>query len=317
MIDGAMDSRAAAPWRAGQPSDGLVARSGAARRGLLIAACAHVAGAGALVSRAAVASTSSAAVSANATATNGDPLHAGWDALLRRHVAWSQGGESSTVSYRGFLADRAELRKVLDAYSALPRAQYDALRRDERLVFLINAYNAFTIELVLTRYPDLKSIKDLGSLLQSPWKRKFVRLFGDEVHLDHIEHEVVRAPGLFDEPRIHFALVCASIGCPALRPEAFSAARLDAQLEDSARRFLRDRSRNRFNPRSGRLEVSKIFDWYKGDFEKGYRGITSREVFFARYAELLADDPKDQSLIREGRAPIAHLDYDWTLNDRR
>jgi len=302
MIDVATASCAAQAWR------------GRGRRSLLIAACASAAGHGAAVSRVTAAAASSAPASATATA---DPLHAGWDALLRRHVAWSPGGESSTVAYRGFVADRAELRKVLDACSALTRAQYEAMRRDERLVFLINAYNAFTIELVLTRYPDLKSIKELGSLLQSPWKRKFVRLFGDEVHLDHIEHEVVRAPGVFDEPRIHFALVCASIGCPALRPEAFSAARLDAQLEDSVRRFLRDRSRNRFNPRTGRLEVSKIFDWYKGDFEKGYRGIASREAFFARYADLLADDPRDQSLIREGRVPIAHLDYDWTLNDRR
>jgi len=246
-----------------------------------------------------------------------DAAHAGWDALLRRHVAWTAGGETSTVSYRGFLADRADLRRVLDAYSAVTRAQYEVMRRDERLAFLVNVYNACTVELVLSRYPELKSIKDLGSLLQSPWKRRFVRIFGEEVHLDHIEHDLVRAPGAFDEPRIHFALVCASVGCPALRPEAFSGARLDAQLEDCARRFLRDRTRNRFNTRTGRLEVSKIFDWYKGDFERGARGITSREAFFARYADLLADDPRDQAAIREMRVPIAHLDYDWTLNDRR
>ncbi|HQN14181.1 MAG TPA: DUF547 domain-containing protein, partial [Quisquiliibacterium sp.] len=215
------------------------------------------------------------------------------------------------------MGDRAELRKVLDGYAAVPRAQYDAMRRDERLAFLVNVYNAWTIELVLTRYPELKSIKDLGTLLQSPWKRRFVKLFGEEVHLDHVEHELVRAPGMFDEPRIHFALVCASVGCPALRPEAFTAARLEAQLEDSARRFLRDRSRNRFNPRTGRLEVSKIFDWYKGDFERSPRSPVSREAFFARYADLLADDPKDQAAVREMRVPIAHLDYDWSLNDRR
>ena len=144
-----------------------------------------------------------------------------------------------------------------------------------------------------------------------------MKLFGEEVHLDHVEHELVRAPGMFDEPRIHFALVCASVGCPALRPEAFTAARLEAQLEDSARRFLRDRSRNRFNPRTGRLEVSKIFDWYKGDFERSPRSPVSREAFFARYADLLADDPKDRAAGREMRVPTAPLDYAWSLNDRR
>ena len=284
------------------------ARGRARRRALLQTAC--------LIPALAMLDLPSVAAAPGAS-TGADALHAGWDALLKRHVMWTSGGEASTVNYRGFLADRAELRRVLEGYASVSRTQYDAMRRDERLAFLVNVYNAWTIEFVLTRYPELKSIKELGSLLQSPWKRRFVRLFGEEVHLDHIEHEVVRAPGVFDEPRIHFALVCASVGCPALRPEAFVAARLDAQFEDSARRFLRDRARNRFNPRTGKLEVSKIFDWYKADFERGGRGAASREAFFARYADLLADDPKDQAAVRELRVPIAHLDYDWSLNDRR
>ena len=246
-----------------------------------------------------------------------DHSHAAFDALLRQHVSWNAAGTASTVAYGAVAADRAGLRRVLDAYSAVTRAEYDAMNRDQRLAFLINAYNAYTIELILTKYPDLKSIRDLGSLVQSPWKRRFFRLLGEERHLDDVEHGLIRAPGAFDEPRIHFVVNCASIGCPALRPEAITAERLEAQLEDSTRRFLRDGTRNRFEPASGRLQVSKIFDWYRGDFEKGHRGSGSREQFFGRYADLLATDPKDRERVRDGRAPIGFLDYDWALNDRR
>ena len=252
-----------------------------------------------------------------ARAAGFDHEYAAWDALLRRHVAWNDKGVASSVSYREFAAERAALRQVLDAFSSVSRADYDAWSKPRRLAFLANAYNAFTIDLVLTRYPDLRSIKDIGTLFQSPWKRKFFRLLGDERSLDFVEHEMIRAPGNFDDPRVHFVLVCASVGCPALRPEAILPARLDAQLDDSLQRFLRDRSRNRFEPRSGKLEVSRIFDWYRADFEKGHRGIASREALFARYADLLADDPKDRQAIAQARVEITFLDYDWTLNDRR
>ncbi len=246
-----------------------------------------------------------------------DHGHAALDALLRRHVAWNAAGTTSTVAYRGFAADRAELRRVLDAYQAVTRAEYDAMTREQKFAFLANAYNAFTIELVLTRYPDLKSIKDLGSLIQSPWKKRFFRLLGEERHLDDLEHGMLRAPGAFDEPRVHFVVNCASIGCPALRPEALLAERLDAQLEDSTRRFLRDASRNRYDPRSRRLEVSKIFDWFREDWERGARGIRSREQFLGAYADLLATEPADRQRVRDGAALLAFLDYDWGLNDRR
>jgi Protein of unknown function, DUF547 len=246
-----------------------------------------------------------------------DQNYTAFDSLLKKHVAWNAAGVASTVNYKGFLADRAELKKVLDEFSALSKAQYDGLKRDEKLAFLINTYNAYTIELILTKYPDLKSIKDLGSFTQSPWKKQFFKLLGEERGLDNVEHDMIRAAGAFDEPRIHFAVVCASIGCPALRPEAVTAAKLESQLEDGAKRFLKDKTRNRYSAQSGKLEVSKIFDWYKGDFAKGHKGITSREVFFGKYADLLTDDAAAQQLIKDGKVSISHLDYDWNLNDRK
>jgi hypothetical protein len=134
---------------------------------------------------------------------------------------------------------------------------------------------------------------------------------------------MLRKPGAYDEPRVHYAVNCASVGCPMLREEAYVAARLDSQLEEQARRFLSDRTRNRFNPQSGKLEVSEIFKWFKEDWTSGYKGIgsagavTSREQYFARYADLLADKAEHRRLVAEGRVPIDHLDYDWSLNDAR
>lgn len=121
------------------------------------------------------------------------------------------------------------------------------------MAFLINAYNAYTVEWILTRYPNLKSIKDLGSFLQSPWQKKFFSLLGEERHLDWIEHE--QLPPLYSDPRVHAAVNCASIGRPALRNEAFTATRLEAQLEDGMQRFLADRTRNRV--KGGQLD----YDW--------------------------------------------------------
>ena len=246
-----------------------------------------------------------------------DQTHAAWDALLKRHVAVAQSGVSSRVDYTGFLADQSALQAYLGALSSVTPTEFRDWTREQKLAFLVNAYNAFTIKLILTRYPDLKSIKDLGSILKSPWKKEFFTLLGAERSLDDLEHGLIRAPGVFDEPRIHFAVNCASIGCPMLRDEAYIAERLDAQLDDAARRFLSDRSRNRYDSASATLEVSRIFDWYKADFEKGSRGITSVSHFLARYADFLADGASPRAAIRQAQAQIRYLEYDWALNEAR
>lgn len=244
-----------------------------------------------------------------------DQRHTLWDQLLNNHVVWIGGGYASRVDYAGFQNDRAQLRTYLAMLSAVEQDAFDSWASNEQLAFLINAYNAFTVELILTRYPELGSIKDTGSLVFSPWKKRFFRLLGKKRHLDDIEHGLIRKKGVYDEPRIHFAVVCAAIGCPGLRSEAFVADRLDRQLEDSLVRFLSDKSRNRYNAATGTLEVSKIFDWYKGDFSQGYRGITSLENFFGKYADLLADSDTGRQRVRSGSMKIRYLDYDWTLND--
>jgi len=136
------------------------------------------------------------------------------------------------------------------------------------------------------------------------------RLFGEPRHLDWIEHEQLRP--LYKDPRIHAAVNCASIGCPALRNEAFAAVKLEAQLEDGMQRFLADRTRNRV--RDGRLEVSAIFKWFQEDFERGEQGFAKVEDVFAKYAALLSDKPEEQARLRSRTLPVTHLDDDWSLN---
>lgn len=243
--------------------------------------------------------------------------YAAWDALLRQHVRYIDGGNASRVDYAGLAREHAKLAAVLDDFQKVARPEFDAWSRPQREAFLINAYNAFTVEKILTRYPDIRSIRDFGVFIGNPWKDKFFTLFGEPAYLDLIEQGMLRQEGVYDEPRVHAALVCASVGCAMLRNEAFVAERLDAQLEDAMRRFLSDRGRNRYNPQTGKLEVSKIFDWYGKDFEKGYRGYTSVKATLAKYADLLADAPADRASVKAGRADVAFLDYDWSLNDAK
>lgn len=245
-----------------------------------------------------------------------DHSHATWNQLLQQYVHWDEKGVSSTVDYAALKRQPSELDKYLADVSAVSLKSYSGWQKPQQLAFLINAYNALTIKLILSKYPELDSIKDLGSLFSSPWKQKFFQLLGKRRNLDEIEHAIIRQPGVFDDPRIHAAVVCASIGCPGIRNEAFVAERIDTQLEDSLRRFLSDRSRNRYDAATDRLEISKIFDWYGDDFI-GYRGSRSVSAFLGNYAELLTDEKALQLRIKAGETPLEFLDYDWRLNDYR
>lgn len=240
-----------------------------------------------------------------------DHQYTDWSALLKKHVRWLPDGKQSRVDYKGFATDRAALKSVLATLSSVPQASFDGWSKAQRMAFLINAYNAFTVELILTKYPDLKSIKDLGSFIQSPWKKKFFSLLGEERTLDWIEHEQLRP--VYKEPRVHAAVNCASIGCPALRDEAFTATQLEAQLEDGMRRFMGDSTRNRV--KGERVEVSMIFKWFSEDFESGYNGFTRVEDVFAQYAAQLSDKPEDQARLRAKSLSVSYLDYDWSLNN--
>lgn len=225
--------------------------------------------------------------------------HGPWDRLLKKHVVLLEGGKASQLDYAGVAAEREALRAYLSGVSAVKEAEFNAWPKPEQMAFLINAYNAYTVEKILSRYPDIRSIWDFGKVFGNPFRDEFFRLLGARASLDGIEHGMLRKR--YAEPRVHYALNCASVGCPMLREEAYSALHLENQLEEQALRFLSDRSRNRY--RDGRLEVSKIFDWYKEDFEP-------REQYFERYAKALG-------MPAGARPRLAFLDYDWSLNDSR
>ena len=238
--------------------------------------------------------------------------HSPWQLLLERHVKMIDEGRASQVDYAGMAEDREQLGTYLESLSAVSEEMFSNWPEPEQLAFLINVYNAWTVELVLTEYPNLESIRDIGSLFRSPWSRRFVPLFGELVSLDHIEHELIRGPEGYGEPRIHFAVNCASIGCPALRQEAYVADRLEQQLEEATRLFLADKSRNLLDGNT--LRVSEIFDWYEEDFEQGWRGSNSVGEFLALYRDALEMPDSRVSDLEQGKYRIRYLKYDWTLN---
>lgn len=240
-----------------------------------------------------------------------DHGYAAWDALLKKHVRWMPDNKQSQVDYKGFATDRQALQQVLAQWSALTPARFAGFSREQKMAFLVNAYNGFTVELILTQYPNLKSIKELGSLFQSAWKKKFFRLLGEDRHLDWIEHEQLRPN--YQDWRVHAAVNCASIGCPALRAEAFTAPQLEAQFDDGMKRFMSDPTRNRFA--DGRAEISEIFKWFQEDFQKGHRGVGSIDKLLALYADQLTNTPAERATLRAGPVRVRYLDYDWSLND--
>jgi hypothetical protein len=240
-------------------------------------------------------------------------LHENWNTLLAQHVSPTNQSHNTSVDYAGFLAQRSELRAYLSELEQVTQSDFDQWSDAEQLAFLINAYNAWTVELILTEYPDLKSIRDLGNFFKSPWEKSFIPLLGKVYSLDDIEHDLIRGDNKYQEPRIHFAVNCASIGCPALREDAYEASKLDAQLEQQTLRFLSDRSRN--YALNDELYLSSIFKWYKDDFEKGFRGVNSLASFLLLYSESLGLTAEQRVKLESKDMKIDYLDYDWQLND--
>ena len=237
-----------------------------------------------------------------------DHTHAAWNKLLQQYVV--EQGPASKVRYAELKQNAAQMDRYLSTLSQVQQNEFNSWGRAQRLAFLVNAYNAFTLKLVLDHYP-LESIKDIGNLFRSSWKIKFIPLLGEKVHLDYIEHDMIRGNNEYAEPRIHFALVCASVGCPKLQARAFTAQRLDEMLERGAQEFLSDHTRNRYDAPAKRLHLSSIFKWYGEDFEVKYGSVRN---FVAPY---LSSDPLAQKEIRDGKVDIEYLDYDWSLNDAR
>lgn len=259
------------------------------------------------------------AASASVYASAEEGLHSTFDNLLSKYVTPISNGASTQVNYDGFKKERNTLNEYLARLSKVKQRTFDSWGKDKQLAFLINAYNAHTIELILTEYPDIDSIRDLGSFFSSPWKKEIALLLGETRTLDEIEHELIRGTNqttkIYNEPRIHFAVNCASVGCPALREEAYTGDILDVQLEAQTKRFLADASRNKMSDNT--LHLSKIFDWYREDFERdngSWRGTSTLNEFILLYKDAMQLTDAQVSALKNDTADIEYLDYDWALN---
>jgi len=238
--------------------------------------------------------------------------HSQWDKLLQANVVVIDDGHASQVNYDAMLRERTTLKLYLDSIAVVSRDSFESWPYPAQLAFLINAYNAWTVELILTEYPAIDSIRQIGFFFNSAWRRKLVSLFGGQVSLDELEHGMIRGWGRYQEPRIHFAVNCAAIGCPGLRAEAYLANKLEEQLDDSTRMFLADRSRNYLSGK--RLTVSRVFDWYEEDFKLGWGGIDSVSEFLSGYGSELGLNPQQIEKLQDNELRIRFQRYDWGLN---
>ena len=233
--------------------------------------------------------------------------HSTFDALLKKYV--SSTGE---VNYKGFLEDQTTFDRYLALLSATPPNK-NTWSKEEQLAYWINAYNAFTIKLIMNHYP-VKSIKDIKKgvpFVNSVWDMKFFKIGDQEMDLNEIEHDIIRTE--FDEPRIHFAVNCASYSCPPLRNEAYVAEQLDEQLTEQTKIFLTDTRKNKIN-HPDKIVLSKIFQWYSTDFTK--KGFFSRLFGGAGRTEKLIDyiQPYVSTRLTKNTT-IEFMEYDWSLNE--
>ena len=210
--------------------------------------------------------------------------HSDWNILLQKHVS-----ERGNVNYKAFKKEELKLTSYLNSLSS--NYPSETWSNDEKMAYWINAYNAFTIQLIIENYP-ISSIKDI----KNPWGIEFIKLGDKTFSLNDIEHEILRK---MNDPRIHFGIVCASVSCPKLENTAFEASNLDSKLDSATKEFLADPMRNNLTENS--IEISKIFKWFYKDFKNEGSLID----FLNKYAEITISQ----------NAKKSYKDYDWNLNE--
>jgi hypothetical protein len=234
------------------------------------------------------------------TAAGFDHSYTGFVQVLHRYV------QDGQVDYAALRNQRAGLDQFLREAGAVKEADYKSWSREQQIAFLINVYNAGSLQLVIDHYP-VSSIKRIGGWFGSPFRITFIPLFGSKVSLDEIEHGMLLP---FGEPRVHFALVCAARSCPPLRREAYTAAKLNQQLDDQARLFLNDITKNRVELETGTVHLSRIFKWFGDDFG-GEEAAVVKSI--SRYWPASTQ----RVLAQKKTFKVRYLDYDWKLNDHK
>jgi hypothetical protein len=219
--------------------------------------------------------------------------HSIWAELLNKYA------KPDGVDYAGFKSEEEKLDRYL---KVLEHTDFKMLSDAEQFASYINAYNAWTIKLILSAYPGIQSIKELGTLFKNPWEKKLVRINSEVLTLDDIEHQILRPR--FKDPRVHFAINCTAASCPPLRSEPYLGSALEEQLDRATRSFIN-------NPGTYRLEgdalfVNRIFKWFSEDFNNDVIG------FYLIYAE---NDLKEKLAQKKKVIQVKYLHYDWSLND--
>ncbi len=253
-----------------------------------------------------------------------DHQHRQLDQLLRTYV-----DDQGFVDYQGLLENQEQLAAYEQALQGVDADSFSSWPEAQRLAFWINAYNAFTLRAIVDNYPIKRrgSLKGIfgpkNSILQIPgvWKELEWQAAGQTVTLDEIEHEILRVK--FEEPRIHFAIVCASISCPNLRNEAFIAAQIDTQLDEQLHSFIADMDKGvSIDADRKRIKLSKIFSWFGEDFDvpgnnnELFSRRSDDEAAVLRYLARYLPQGEPLELLRSGDARVSYLEYDWNLNEQ-
>ena len=244
-----------------------------------------------------------------------DSTHALFTGLLKKNVS------SGVVNYEGIKADAITLDNYILQIKSVTKDQYEKFPRNEQMAYLMNAYNAYTLKLITDFYP-VESIRDIGALVggsflskkSKQWKiseyeikgKKFtLEAMGRPVTLDELEHDTLRP--IFKDARVHFALVCGAVSCPFLRSEAYTSSLVSQQLDQQGQQFLSDPFRNRYDKKENKLYLSKIFDWFDGDFKRDAGDVKN---FVKKYlAKNIQDNINEET-------SISFLEYEWTLNNK-
>ena len=252
-----------------------------------------------------------------------DHRHALLDQVLQKHVA------NGLVNYRALQADQDTLNRYLQSLAAADPKSYESWTRQQKLAFWINAYNAYTLRTIVDHYPVTRSIfadplrrYPADSIRQIPgvWGWRWWPALSGKYTLDHMDHVILRKE--LKEPRIHFVLVCASIGCPLLESRAFDAEHLESRLDQAAVNYLYRDRKVRIDRVQNTVRLPQIFNWFAGDFTPDIETA----VFFERYPrEAIGPltwvyryaNPEDRDFLRQGKFELAYLEYDWALNEKR
>lgn len=227
--------------------------------------------------------------------------------ILDRYV-----NSNGLVDYQGLQANAESLKAFNESLGTVAPKTYASWSDAEKIAFLINAYNAFTLESIIDQNPLKDSIRDIPGV----WKIRRFNIAGQSKTLDDIEHQMLRQQ--FNEPRIHAALNCTAISCPPLRIEPYTAEELDQQLEDQVKRWLSTPQGLQIDRSQNRVAISAIFDWFGDDWipqygvETGFTGNEKQRAtlnFISQYVS-----PSDREYLRQGNYQLSYLEYDWTLN---